>query len=100
MAVQERQAARRFLRSRLTVTRWTPINDVGDVGALAVQSYRAQHAIQQLAGATDEGQTLPVLVRAGGFADEHYTGCGIAIRKDEIGGVLLQFATVKIRQHR
>ena len=56
LALDEGPADLRLLRRRRAVAGRPPGNDVGDVGALPVEADRADHAVEQLPGAADEGQ--------------------------------------------
>src|SRR5690606_32909602 len=67
-----------------------------DVGGGPVEADRRQHAVEQPAGAADEGQTLQVLVAARRLADEHDVGLRVAVCKDEILGRIFQIAAVEI----
>ena len=73
---------------------------VGDVGLAAIEPDRRDHAVQQLAGTSDEGQALDILVAAGGFADEHDARLGIAVGKHQPRRGVLQRATLESFQQR
>jgi hypothetical protein len=46
--------------------------------------------VEQLAGASDEGPALEILVFAGAFADEDDRGIGVAFAKYRVGAGLTQ----------
>ena len=96
--MQKGKADGGFLRGRLAITGRAPVHDIRNVNILPGQSDRGEHPVQQLAGATNKGQALAVLVGARRLADEHDSGGWIAIRKDQIGGMPLQFAALEIGQ--
>ena len=72
LALDERQADLALLRRRRAVAGRAPRNDVGDVGAAAVEPDRRHHQVEQLAGAPDEGQAFEVLLASRRLADEHH----------------------------
>ena len=61
-----------LLRRRRAVAGRAPRNDVGDIGAGAVEADRRDHQVEQLAGASDEGQAVEVLLASRRLADEHH----------------------------
>ena len=83
LALDEGQADLRFLRRWCAVAGWAPGNHIGDIGFGAIEPDRADHAVQQLAGTSDEGQALDVLVAPRCFADEHDAGFRIAVGKHQ-----------------
>ena len=99
LAQHERQADLRFLRGRRAVAGRPPGHDVGDVDARAVEADGGQHAVEQFAGAADEGQALDVFVAAGRLADEHHPRLRIAVGEHQLGGGGLQRAAFEALQH-
>ena len=81
LAQDEGQAGLLLLRRRRAVAGRAPGHDVGDVDRRAVEADGRQHAVEQFAGAADEGQALDVLVAAGRFADEHHARFGLPSAK-------------------
>src|SRR5206468_2771098 len=57
---------------------------VADVNFLALEAEGADHFVQKLAGAANEGEALRVLVAAGGFADEGDFRLGIAVAENQL----------------
>ena len=99
LALDEGQADLALLRRRRAVAGRAPRNDVGDVGAGAVEADRRHHQVEQLAGASDEGQALEVLLAARRLADEHHARLRIAVREHELLGGGAQRAAFELRQH-
>ncbi|MGY4425858.1 hypothetical protein ACVWY2_008307 [Bradyrhizobium sp. JR6.1] len=62
--------------------------------------YRRDHAVEQLAGAADERQSLDVFVAARRLADEHHARLWIAIGKHQPGRGVLQRAAVECLHQR
>jgi hypothetical protein len=91
----ERQARGDFHGCRRAVAGRAPIDDVGDQDTAAVEADRRQHAVEQLPRAADKGPADPVLVRAGGLADDHDGRRRVAIDEDRVRRRALQRATVK-----
>ena len=89
----------RFLRRRRAVAGRAPRHDVGDVDRGAVEADRGQHAVEQFAGAADEGQALDVFVAAGRFADEHQPCLRIAVGEHQLRGGRLEGAAVESLQN-
>src|SRR5262245_21883370 len=71
LAQREGEADLAFLWRRRAIAGRAPRNDVGDVGGGAVEVDRRHHQVEQLAGASDERQSLEVLLTARRLADEH-----------------------------
>src|SRR5690606_20092396 len=65
-----------LLRRRCPVTRWTPVDDVGDVDVRLAEPNGRQHLIKQLPGAADNRLALEVLLTPGSLADDHDASCG------------------------
>ena len=84
-----------LLRRRRAVAGRPPGHDVGDVDRRAVEPDRRQHAVEQFAGAADEGQALDVFVAARRFADEHHARLRIAVGEDELGRGRLERAALE-----
>jgi hypothetical protein len=80
---------------RPTVSRRPPVDNVGDMHALAIQADRRQHAVEQLAGAADERAAEAVLIRTRALADDHHRGHRIAVGEDRVGRGALQAATIE-----
>ena len=57
--------------------------DVGEVDLFARKAHRFENLFQLFAGRTGKGCTLLFVVKAGGVADEHQLGTGLAFGKDE-----------------
>ena len=74
---------------------WTPIDRVGDVDLLLRKSDRCQHAVEQLAGASDKGLALQILVASRRLADQHDPGSLAAARKAQRLGRALERAAVE-----
>ena len=91
----ERQADLRLLRRRRAVAGRPPRHDVGDVDHGAVEADRRQHAVEQFAGAADEGQALDVFVAAGRFADEHHARPWVAVGEHQLRRGRFQRAAVE-----
>ena len=100
LALDERQADLRLLRRRRPVARRPPRNDVGDVGAGAVEPDRRDHPVEQFARAPDERQALDVFLASGGLADEHDAGLRVAVGEYQPRGGGFQRAAVEIFQQR
>ena len=83
LPLDERQADLRLLRGRRAVAGRPPRNDIGNVGAGAIEPDRRDHPVQQLAGTPDEGQPFDVFLASGGFANEHDARLRIAIGKHQ-----------------
>ena len=88
---QGRQAAissgcgSRFWGGRLFTT-------FADIDVLAAEADAFQEAVEELAGGADEGEALAVLVEAGGLADEHQVGVGVALAEHDLGAALVEAA--------
>jgi len=63
--------------------------------ALAVQPDRRQHAVEQLAGATDKRAADAVLIGTRALADDHDLGRRIAVGEDRVGRGALQAAAIE-----
>jgi electron-transferring-flavoprotein dehydrogenase len=106
MAQDEGQAGSDLGRGRRAISRRPPVDDVGDQHTLTVEADRRQHAVEELAGAADEGAADPVLVGARGLADDHDRRGGVAVGKDRVGRRAPERAAVEIgdqcleRRHR
>src|SRR5271154_4512829 len=68
-----------FLQGRGSVARRPPGDYIRDIDVSPVERDCVQHAVQKLSGPPDERATNPVLLPAGGFADEHDSGVRRAI---------------------
>src|SRR5262245_22242579 len=71
LPAQIRQAARRLLIARIAVVRRPALQDIAYVHIATPESRRAQHRIEQLPGAPDEGLPLAVFLGARRLADHH-----------------------------
>jgi len=96
LPLNERQADLRLLRRRRAVAGRPPWNDIGDVGAAAVQPDRGDHPVQQLARTSDERQSLDVFLASGSFADEHDARLRIAVGEYQACSGGFQRAAVEI----
>ena len=70
------------------------LHDVGDVEALARQPDFLQGAIEDLAGRTDEGSPLPILLIAWLLTDEHDAGVRGPSAEDGLGRVSIEVASL------
>jgi hypothetical protein len=84
-AFEERCTGGLLLRRRRAVAGRAPEDGVGDEN-LAVQASRADHAVQELACAADEGLAACILFGAGTFSDDHHRCAGPAAREDGARG--------------
>ena len=84
LPLDEGTADLRLLRRRRAVAGRPPGDDVGDVGARSVEPDRGDHAVEELAGAADEGEALQVLLDPRRFADEHHPRLRVAVGEDEV----------------
>ena len=87
-----------LLRRRRAVAGRAPWDDVGDIDAAAVEADRAQHPVQQLSRASDEGQTFDVFVAAGRFAHKHDLRLWVPVSKDKLRGRAFQRAALEGRE--
>ena len=87
-----------FLRGGRAVAGRPPRNDVGDIGRAAAKPDRRQHAVEQLAGAADEGQAFKILLAAGRLAHEHDGRLRIAVGKHQLLGGHFQRAALETLQ--
>ena len=67
---------------------------------VARQADGRQHAVEQLAGAADEGLALQILVAARRLAHQHDAGIRVAVGEAQVGGGLLQRAGIEGRKRR
>ena len=65
------------------VLRRAALDDVGDVDIGALETHGDDHVVEELAGATDEGQALRVFVSSRTFADEHEAGVGVSVSEND-----------------
>src|SRR5882724_91238 len=77
LPLDERQADLRLLRRRRAVARRPPWNDIGDVGAGAVEPDRRYHPVQQLAGTADERSPSMSSSRPGASPTNMMRACGL-----------------------
>ena len=89
-----------LLRRRRAVAGRAPGDDVGDVGARAVEPDRRDHAVEQFSGAADEGEALQVLLHARRLADEHHARLRVAVGEDEVGGGEAEVAALESLERR
>ena len=88
LPLQIGQAGGAFLRLRIAVAWRTAFDDVRDIAAAlcvlrrAVEPHGVDHAGEQLACASDEGNALPIFVFARAFADEHDAGLSETVLHD------------------
>ncbi len=75
--------------SGVRLPRRAALHDIGDVHLLALEAHGSDHVVEQLAGASDEGQTLRVFVGARALADKHQLGVGVAGAEDDLLAALL-----------
>src|SRR3546814_865511 len=92
LPLQERLAGGDLAGRRIAVPGRAPVQQVGDVDLAAVEADGRQHAIEKLAGGTDEGLALAVLLAARRLADDHEAGFGVAVVEAEVGRRGLQRA--------
>ena len=94
LAQQPGLALRDLDRVGIAVVRRAALDHVRDVDlVLAVQPHRGEHAVEQLAGAADEGQALAVLLLARRLADDQpvgrrvsHAGHRVAPARSEVAG--------------
>ena len=86
------------MRRRRAVAGRAPRHDIGDIDLGAVEPDRGQHLVQQLTGAADERDALPILVGPWRLADEHDFGARLAGAEDELGRGRLEAATFEPQQ--
>src|SRR3990172_8423605 len=70
---------------RVTVSRRSAFEDVGDVHLIAPQTDLFEQTLQQLPGSSDEGQAPLVLVEPRRLADEHHLRIRVAVTEDHRG---------------
>lgn len=93
LLLEERPAGLGLLRLRVPIPRGPALERVADVHVRALQAELLLHELrEELTGRTDEGLALLVLVVAGGLADEHDVGLGIADPEDRLGPDLAERA--------
>ena len=85
LLTQEVLARVDLLGARVTVARGSALDHVGDVDILAFDPDLTEQAVEQLAGGTDERNTLEVFIRPGRFTDEHQIGFGTPVGKHDMG---------------
>ena len=84
LAPQPRLAALDLLRMRIAVLRRPALQDVGDEDVVALKADPLEQRRQQLAGGSDERDSLLVLLLAGGLADEEDAGVGVSGSEDDL----------------
>src|SRR5215210_5523043 len=87
-----------LLGKRIAVAGRAALDHVGDEHLVALEPDLLEQAIQELAGATDEGLALPILLRSRGLADEHELGVGVARAEHELRARLGQRTRVVARE--
>ena len=81
------------LRVGLAVAGRAAAVDVADEHVLALEADGLDDLVEELTGATDEGEARSVLVRAGGLADEQQARLAVAIRVHDLRAALVERAT-------
>src|SRR5690606_24715950 len=72
---------------------WRPaLQYVRNENAVAAQADRAQHFVQQLSRAADEGFATAVLFDTGRLADDHPLSCRVAHTEHRLGATFMQNA--------
>ena len=97
MFFHEGAADLQFICRGLAVAGGAPEKGVGDIEIFGTgEADEAEHAIQQLAAWAAEGNAVAVLLRAGGFADEHGAAFGYALCKHGVGGGAFEGAAFEV----
>ena len=68
------------------------LDDVGDVDVLAEHPRFTQALVEELAGASDEGEAGRILIGTGAFADQHQGAVRVAVAEYDLGAGLRQVA--------
>src|SRR5215217_1827203 len=92
LPVQVRLAGVDLVELRVAVAGRAALEDVGDEHVGPLEPDLAEQLVEQLAGPADEREPLEVLLLAGGFADEHQVGVGVARPEHHPGAALVQRA--------
>ena len=94
LLVHERKTALHFLWLRLPISGRSALQDVAHVNVEhGVESHRGDHPVEQLPRATDEWNSLRVLVPTGRLAEKENFGLRIPTRKNGVRARLVKRAT-------
>jgi hypothetical protein len=100
VALDEGSAELDFVGGGRAVTRRPPGDHVGDVGSVAIEADRRQHAVEQLPRAADKGRALKVFLAPRRLADEHHVRFRIAVGEHQRLGAVAQIAAGKAVKRR
>ena len=96
LPLEKRTAGERLLWCRRAVTRWAPVDDVGDVNVRLGETDRCKHLIEQLARPANEGLALEIFVPPGRLANDHQRRLRRPAIKAELRGRRFKAATIEI----
>src|SRR5690606_9337175 len=78
------QAVSHLVRQGIAVVVRPAFEQVADIDLAPLQLDGGQNPGEELSRLADEGYTLLVFVKAGGFADQNNVGGGISLAKDQV----------------
>jgi len=97
MFFDEGQADSGFLGAGLAVAGRAPEDGVGDIEVVAAgKADGGEHGVEQLAAGAAERDALNILLRAGGFADDHDFGFRVAVAEYGFAGGFFEGAAGEI----
>src|SRR5207249_5115985 len=96
---QIRETLLHFTGRRSSVLGRAALEHVADVDLLTLQIDGGDHLVEELAGATDEGEPFQVLVPARGLADEDEPGARAPVGEDGVGARLAEAAFAALGHH-
>jgi hypothetical protein len=92
LLIQERCAHIDFFDERVAVSRWTTLDDVGDIDCPSIDASLLQQLVQESARRADKWNPLLIFVESRGFTDKHQRGIYRAIAGNRMGAPDVQLA--------
>ena len=97
LSFQEPTAGSRLVGVRVTISRRSTLQDIGDEYGIPVKANRGEYLVQQFSCSTNKGLTLPVLFGSRRLTDDHPVSTRVANPENRLRPARVQCAGRALR---
>jgi hypothetical protein len=91
---EERTTCFNLVWPRIPIVRWSTFDYVADVDLTALPTHCCDDTVEQFAGSTDKGPSLPVFLQPRALANQNYRSRWASFAKNDMGPVAVETTTV------